>query len=604
MSSNIIVTNSDEVYILTLHRTFKIKILHLIKDLNDRLDSIIITRTRDITNMVNVKFNTNLTEATVQEIINRLNNGEMNELFHSFDISQLLNHYMTSSVIDTKATLICLKSFTKKRISCEEDLDVIFNQYINIYNLDKIIKGGVYYSKCNRCHQKFYPNYFEKLTNGKRFVTTNCLYNQEYIYFGGKKAYSTQLLINFTSLFLRQYSGFENFENSYNLSLKKYHNLNSNKSAAHEITSEISREYFSNIWFIYQLSLYTFFMNDLREFEIPGLLDNNSIYDFFYINYDQWYNDFVNHWATHHRTHPCAATRKNIDPGYSETSLLTDDDKGIYDDPLMGCNVSRGDRFVGLEKRSSQGIIYTLSPCGIVVGFYEIFRSESCFIALRHLFKSIHVINSQYHQYLPKMIIYDNACSLNIYFWNRYGKSDRNRHIPQTLSSKFISECSFFIDRFHQPNHKRPMCQKERNLDYIHTDEAAKSINTEVAEQRNSVLKQYHNALSSYSSKKARIAYLVLFHLMNCERNTCDNQFEYSRKYVKDTINTTITYFSRLNNDIKKTPTANSETTVVFQPTSYEIKQSHCLYPPEQQHNPTNEKPTKKLIQQNKIKQQ
>ncbi|CAF4213781.1 unnamed protein product [Rotaria socialis] len=202
------------------------------------------------------------------------------------------------------------------------------------------------------------------------------------------------------------------------------------------------------------------------------------------------------------------------------------------------------------------------------------------------------------------MIIYDNACSLNIYFWNRYGKSDRNRHIPQTLSSKFISECSFFIDRFHQPNHKRPMCQKERNLDYIHTDEAAKSINTEVAEQRNSVLKQYHNALSSYSSKKARIAYLVLFHLMNCERNTCDNQFEYSRKYVKDTINTTITYFSRLNNDIKKTPTANSETTVVFQPTSYEIKQSHCLYPPEQQHNPTNEKPTKKLIQQNKIKQQ
>ncbi|CAF4374291.1 unnamed protein product [Rotaria sp. Silwood2] len=269
MSSNIIVTNSDEVYILTLHRTFKIKILHLIKDLNDRLDSIIITRTRDITNMVNVKFNTNLTETTVQEIINRLNNGEMNELFHSFDIKQLLNHYMTSSVIDTKATL------------------------------------------------------------------------------------------------------------------------------AHEITSEISREYFSNIWFIYQLSLYTFFMNDLRDFEIPGLLDNNSIYDFFYINYDQWYNDFVNHWATHHRTHPCAATRKNIDPGCmrcfvldgmqkvarpictnknkqecteefpdgiyigcgytpkaksglcescresillkdSETSLLTDDDKGIYDDPLMG----------------------------------------------------------------------------------------------------------------------------------------------------------------------------------------------------------------------------------------------------------------------------
>lgn len=186
-----------------------------------------------------------------------------------------------------------------------------------------------------------------------------------------------------------------------------------------------------------------------------------------------------------------------------------------------------------LEKRISQGIIYTLSPCGIVVGFDEIFRSESCFIALRHLFKIIHAINSQYHQYLPKIIIYDNACSLYIYFWNRYKKTDLNRRIVQTSSSKFISECFFFIDRFHQSNHRRPMCQKERNLDYVHTDIAIKNINTEVAEQRNSVLKQYHNALSSYSSRKARVAYLILFHLMNCERNTCDGHFEYCRTYAK-----------------------------------------------------------------------
>ncbi len=58
MSSNIVLTNSDEIYILTLHRTFKIKILHLINDLNDRLDNVITTRTKDITNIVNATFNT------------------------------------------------------------------------------------------------------------------------------------------------------------------------------------------------------------------------------------------------------------------------------------------------------------------------------------------------------------------------------------------------------------------------------------------------------------------------------------------------------------------------------------------------------------------
>lgn len=77
------------------------------------------------------------------------------------------------------------------------------------------------------------------------------------------------------------------------------------------------------------------------------------------------------------------------------------------------------------------------------------------------------------------------------------------------------------------------MCQTDRNINYVYDDATARKINTEVAEQRNSVLKQYKNALSSYSSKKVRIMYLMLFHLMNTERNKCDNEFEYSRKYSK-----------------------------------------------------------------------
>jgi hypothetical protein len=189
--------------------------------------------------------------------------------------------------------------------------------------------------------------------------------------------------------------------------------------------------------------------------------------------------------------------------------------------------------FVDIEKKTSQGIIYTLSPCGVIVGFDELYRSESCYIALWHLFKIIHLIENQQQQYLPKIIIYDNACSLFLYFWKRYGKLEINRRILQTVSSDFVSTCLFFIDRFHQPNHKRPMCQQERNINYVYDDTTTKKINTEAAEQRNSVLKQYQNALSSYSSKKVRIAYLVLFHLMNTERNKCDDQFEYNRRYAK-----------------------------------------------------------------------
>ena len=76
------------------------------------------------------------------------------------------------------------------------------------------------------------------------------------------------------------------------------------------------------------------------------------------------------------------------------------------------------------------------------------------------------------------------------------------------------------------------MCQEERNINCKYTDETTKKINTEAAKQRNSVLKQYHNRLSSYSGKKIRVTYLILFHLMNSERNTCDNEYECCRKYA------------------------------------------------------------------------
>ncbi|UJR12852.1 hypothetical protein I4U23_017026 [Adineta vaga] len=550
MSSNYLLTDNEEIYIITLHRHFKINVLQLINDLNNRMDHDIPTRVTDIKIMVNTMFNTDLSVTTVNEIINRLNNGELKQLFHSYDVDQLLTNYIASSISDTNATLSCLKPFTNTCLTCKQELQISFNQYVTIYNMGSIIKGGVYYSSCNNCRMKYYPNYYEHITIGAKFVTPASIYNQKYIYFGGKKVYSTELLIHFTSAFLRQYSGFENFQNSYNLTIKKYITLSANTHTSNEIMSEISREYFSNIWFIYQLCLFTFFMNDTLQLEIPKLLDDLSIYKFFDVNYDQWYSDFVNHWAIHHRTHPCDSTKQfqgadcmtafvvdgmqkvarvicnnknkmlvtsefpdgiyvgcgNTPKSKSglcerckeeeiihdnETYLKTNDDKGIYDDPTTGCNVSREDRFVDMEKKISQGIIYTLSPCGIIIGFDE-------FIYL---------------------------------FWNRYDKIEINRRILQTPSSNLISRCLFFIDRFHQQNHKRPMCQKERNIDYAY--KGAIKINTEAAEQRNSILKQYQNALSSYSSKKIRITYLILFHLMNAERNMCDGQFEYNRNYAQ-----------------------------------------------------------------------
>ena len=173
----------------------------------------------------------------MQEIIDRLNNGEMKELFHSFNINCLISSYVTNSVSDTKATLICLKPFTNKCLTCDEDLELTFSQNIEIYTLNSIIQGGLYHSSCIKCHQKCYPNFYKQLNTRKKLVTPKSIYNQDFICLGGKKVYSTELLVQFTSSFLRQYSGFENFQNSYNLTITKYCNSLYNQHAINQHSS-------------------------------------------------------------------------------------------------------------------------------------------------------------------------------------------------------------------------------------------------------------------------------------------------------------------------------------------------------------------------------
>lgn len=90
---------------------------------------------------------------------------------------------------------------------------------------------------------KYWPNYYENSCSSQRLATQKSVYDQEYIYFGGKKGYSVKLLTHFTSLFLRLYTGFENFQYAFNLSIKKYSVLTSDKEpVSTSVTAEIFPE--------------------------------------------------------------------------------------------------------------------------------------------------------------------------------------------------------------------------------------------------------------------------------------------------------------------------------------------------------------------------
>lgn len=175
------------------------------------------------------------------------------------------------------------------------------------------------------------------------------------------------------------------------------------------------------------------------------------------------------------------------------------------------CNVSRNARFLNGKIRS-YGVIYTMYNCGIIVDYMEINLSEQVQVTLLHWTSMLRKVDNL--ALLPKIFVYDNACSVWIYFKKRFHES---KSIKVTNASRFIDESEMFIDRLHQKTHTRPMCRKERN---IKTRSDLTDVNTIVCEQTNAWLKQYINILCNLSGQRSKFYYLFLFHHLNCRRSS------------------------------------------------------------------------------------
>jgi hypothetical protein len=173
------------------------------------------------------------------------------------------------------------------------------------------------------------------------------------------------------------------------------------------------------------------------------------------------------------------------------------------------CNINRNPRFVNGKVRS-YGVIYTMYNCGILIDFLEINLSEQVYITLLHWFNMLKKIN--HSTKIPPTFIYDNACSVWIYFKKRFHET---KTIVPTPIASFVDSCDMYIDRLHQKTHTRPMCRQERN---INSRPDLADVNTVVCEQTNSWLKQYLNILCNFSGERSKFYCIFLFHLFNCRR--------------------------------------------------------------------------------------
>lgn len=171
----------------------------------------------------------------------------------------------------------------------------------------------------------------------------------------------------------------------------------------------------------------------------------------------------------------------------------------IVDDYLKKVNnisseVCQIDKDLCYYKRQTAGLVVMIYGCGIVLNYDEMIRSESISSVSNILINSNKLIGNNL-----QFAVYDNGCHL--------GTSVENLE-----HDEHISNMKFVIDRFHQYNHKRPICKTKYSCDlYPELDE----LNSEICEQKFRHLRLFKSITKHMGRFHFEFFYLCLFSYLN-----------------------------------------------------------------------------------------
>ncbi|XP_062341606.1 uncharacterized protein LOC134039632 [Osmerus eperlanus] len=171
------------------------------------------------------------------------------------------------------------------------------------------------------------------------------------------------------------------------------------------------------------------------------------------------------------------------DPGHYFPNLPPVRDRGTYTTDRCKKEASDCRKTAGRHPNLIPGIFTLFCTHGVCLGFSIMEQVESVNVPFT-------ILCTRFRQY-PKIVIYDNACQLQTYCLRR--------------DPGFFRETWFLVDRLHWRNHSG--CNIGYNLDSY---PQFQKINSQVAEQNNSLLKKMKGQLS-YMNRENFIRHLMLF---------------------------------------------------------------------------------------------
>ena len=165
------------------------------------------------------------------------------------------------------------------------------------------------------------------------------------------------------------------------------------------------------------------------------------------------------------------------------------------------CKNLKENQYADMKKRTTAGVLATVSSCGLFLSTDELAVAES----LKQVHQSMHSMLSTPGIEPPKVLAYDDACHLHR-FWHRRKESS-------PWINWLLSKITLVVDRFHFRNHDADYCRK-----YVDPKKCAalrQDDNTEAAEQAFAWLARSKHLFRTMNESRFLFTILRLMHLRN-----------------------------------------------------------------------------------------
>ncbi|CAF1265098.1 unnamed protein product [Adineta ricciae] len=345
------ITDEEHTLILMM-RKMRLDEIMVVMNLNNSFPVEVPNKYRHIRNIINLYFQKSYEIHHVRTIIEFISTHPLYAaIFQQHSLRQMLDQYRTNKIAESvNAHELYLQPFSTKCIECQTTLKPAYTHRAKtVMSLTRTFKALIATCYCSICDLEIFPNFY--IYKKKKFVTSESIKNDKYIYLNGNQIFDQNLLIDFDQHLIQNTVSFEGYTNAYNVKIKLIGKRqdHSGSNVDDSSVSFLNEKYFQMVWLLINVAKFTFMTTNEKVVQIPmSVRDVDECNPYFLIIKDELYKNFVAFWTNHQRfSKKCnsqTCSKVFVVDGHQKANRLVCQYKDVFDCSIpelgpvqMGC---------------------------------------------------------------------------------------------------------------------------------------------------------------------------------------------------------------------------------------------------------------------------